>query len=252
MLKNIFPSLFLLLILSACNRNNDEVIINKEYYANGQLKSEAKFVNRHKNGYYNAYYANGNLRYITFYKNDSIDGIFSSYDSITHKNYFISYLDNGVKTGLETAFYPNGKLSALKDYKRSFDDTINDTNLNQELYLDSLGKIWEYSYFYTKKVLNDAVKLSFVGYYGKYKKAYISNFNDSYSLKNKTYDSIYFGNTKNISIPLSLLKKHNTTKILVCDTDTINAHLLGPDGTYLNRIYSTYHTVQIDIKGLIK
>lgn len=218
MLKNIFPSLFLLLILSACNRNND-VVIDKNYYPNGVLKNVAKGINGKKEGYYIAYYPTGNYRFITFYKNDTIDGIFSSYDSITHKNYFISYLDNGVKTGLETAFYPNRKLSALKDYKRSFDDTINDTNLNQELYLDSLGKIWEYSYFYTKKVLNDAVKLSFVGYYGKYKKAYISNFDDSYSLKNKVCDSIYFGNTKNISIPLNLLKKHNTTKILVCDTD---------------------------------
>jgi antitoxin component YwqK of YwqJK toxin-antitoxin module len=252
MLKNIFSSLFLLLILSACNRNNDVVIINKEYYANGQLKSEAKFVNRHKNGYYNAYYANGNIRYITFYKNDSIDGLFVSYDSITKNKEVVLFERKLKRIGLYTLFYPNGKLSILKDYKRVYEKEAaagrtNDTELNQELYLDSLGKIWEYSYFYTKKVLNDAVKLSFVGRYGKYKKAYISNFDDSYSLKNKNYDSIYFGNTKNISIPLSLLKKYNTTSILIEDTDTVIA-IFPKEKVKVCK----YHTVQIDIKGLIK
>jgi len=76
--------------------NKEELVEQKHYFENGQLKIGGKFENGKRTGKWVAYFENGNLQ---------SEGVF----------------ENGVRSGYAKVYYPNGKLMYEGSYKNNLE-----------------------------------------------------------------------------------------------------------------------------------
>jgi antitoxin component YwqK of YwqJK toxin-antitoxin module len=92
------------------------IYLQKEYYENGQLASETRFIDSTENGESVAYYKNGQLLGMCIYRNGKINGKVSEF----HKNgspMFKGTQVDGQLVGTATHFYDNGKPETELYYK---------------------------------------------------------------------------------------------------------------------------------------
>jgi len=115
-----------------------QAVCVKNYYDDGEIKSEARYKDGKLNGSIKEYYANGNLKREWNYKDGQLDGLDKSYfengDIWIEKNY-----KNGKLNGLRKAYYsmdPSteqyGGIGVIETYK-------NDVLINSRQY-DTSGK----------------------------------------------------------------------------------------------------------------
>ena len=99
--------------LKECKSEEDKKVgcIEKEYYKNGSLESEATFKNGVIEGVGKVYYENGNLRAEIPFKNGKQEGIGKSYyenGNLEHEATF----KNGVIEGIAKSYYENGNIAS--------------------------------------------------------------------------------------------------------------------------------------------
>jgi antitoxin component YwqK of YwqJK toxin-antitoxin module len=101
--------------------NETEVIIEKTYHDNGELKEEFETLNGERHGYYKLYHENGQIQAILHYENDiQVDGIIESFDE--NGSLIRSVLiKNGNLNGPFKEYYSSGKIKREGEYK---DDEI--------------------------------------------------------------------------------------------------------------------------------
>lgn len=106
MVKNI------VLILAFFSSLNSAQQVIKEYYPNGNVKSEITFSDSIRNGEARFYYENGNIKEERNYVNGRVDGLVKYYneDGIIQE---MIYLENGKREGPSTVFDEKGDY--LKD-----------------------------------------------------------------------------------------------------------------------------------------
>jgi len=88
----------------------------KHYYDDGSLKQEVSYINGVKTGLSKNYFHDGTLNWECFYENDKHNGLFKEYSSqgvlILESN-----LKMGQQNGSTKAYYPNGKIKSISEYK---------------------------------------------------------------------------------------------------------------------------------------
>lgn len=91
----------------------------KNYYQNGQLRSEGNKINGMQDGEWNYYYDNGHTKWVIMWKMGKQHGLykrFSNYGTLEVQGYFKNGLEDGeweyFKNGyvVRREFYKNGKL----------------------------------------------------------------------------------------------------------------------------------------------
>ena len=119
--------LALLFILCSCD---DHVQVKKEYWDNGNLKSELRYVNDKLNGVSSWYLANGKVQLEVTYKDDTMNGPLrrwydngnlmeeSWYKDGVQDSVFHAYSLKGIL--VEEGYYVDGKLNG--DYKRWYEN----------------------------------------------------------------------------------------------------------------------------------
>lgn len=101
--------------------NETEVIIEKTYHDNGELKEEFETLNGERHGYYKLYHDNGQLRVILQNEYDiQADGIVESLDENGFLNRSV-FIKNGNLNGPFKEYYSSGKIKREGEYK---DDEI--------------------------------------------------------------------------------------------------------------------------------
>jgi len=125
--KIIIPLIIIIIVAGSCNIENnskdknarvkeDEVLIKKAYYDNGNLKSEITFKNKRKNGPAKRYYATGELHTAMNYVNNMKEGEAVWYYK-SGKPYRITQYENNNIEGTRKLFYEDGTLMAEIPYK---------------------------------------------------------------------------------------------------------------------------------------
>ncbi len=92
------------------------IALLKDYYGNGNLRSEIPYKDGKREGIEKWYYENGNLTFEALYKNDILDGVHKSY----YKNGKLvsqTTLKNGLPHGIVKNYYKSGKLKSEVPYK---------------------------------------------------------------------------------------------------------------------------------------
>ena len=90
--------------------------IAKYYYEDGALKKEVSYVNGVKSGLIKKYFHDGSLNWECFYENNKYNGLYKEY---TSQGVLIleSSLKMGEQDGLTKAYYPNGNIKSVSEYK---------------------------------------------------------------------------------------------------------------------------------------
>lgn len=90
----------------------------KEFWINGDLKSEVSFKNSKKQGLeINWFDFPDCVEHESYYKDGVLDGPSIYYSKKCKKDFFETFKD-GVKDGLELAYYPNGNIKAEGNFKK--------------------------------------------------------------------------------------------------------------------------------------
>ena len=133
------PIFLTILTLFSCKTNNKQIIakwdngkpklervysdtpncfIEKNYYENGQLASETKFIDSTKNGESIAYYKDGKLLGKCVYRNGKINGEVTEFH-VTRNLMFKGNQIDGNLVGTATHYYDNGKPERQLYYRDS-------------------------------------------------------------------------------------------------------------------------------------
>lgn len=90
----------------------------KEFWPNGDLKSEVIYKNNKKEGLEIKWFDEPDcVEQESYYKNGLLDGPSIYYSKKCKKDFFETF-KNGVKDGLELAYFPNGNIKAEGNYKK--------------------------------------------------------------------------------------------------------------------------------------
>lgn len=90
----------------------------REFWPNGDLKSEVSFKNNKKQGLEIKWYDNPDcVEMETYYKDGQLDGPVTYYSKKCRKDFYENF-KNGVKEGLEISYYSNGNIKAEGNYKK--------------------------------------------------------------------------------------------------------------------------------------
>ncbi len=90
----------------------------KEFWANGDLKSEVIYTNNKKQGLEIKWFDEPDcVEQEAYYKDGMLDGPSIYYSKKCKKDFFETF-KNGVKDGLELSYYPNGNIKAEGNYKK--------------------------------------------------------------------------------------------------------------------------------------
>ena len=120
--------------------------IEKEYYENGQLASQTKFIDSIENGESIAYYKDGKLLGKTYYKNGKIDGEVTEFHK-TGNLMFKGNQVNGKLVGFATHYYDNGKPEKelyYKDNKVFLVSYWDSSGLKKTINGDGVGQFQDY------------------------------------------------------------------------------------------------------------
>lgn len=107
----ILIGLYLIVFLYSCKD------VQKEYYPNGEIRSEIELENGIRNGVSKWYHNNGTLEMEVYFINDKEQGkIISYYDNgkINTESYFL----NGIQEGTLVEYYPSGILKSEQNFKK--------------------------------------------------------------------------------------------------------------------------------------
>ena len=125
--KITFITLILIILSSSCNlipsKKEDKaetkqkgVIVHKNYYENGSLKSEITVKNNKKNGPAKKYYITGELHTVVHYVDNVKEGETIWYYKNGQPYRVTNYIHDEIQ-GLRKIYYENGKLQAEIPYK---------------------------------------------------------------------------------------------------------------------------------------
>jgi hypothetical protein len=90
----------------------------KEFWSNGDLKSEVSFKNNKKQGLEINWFDDLDcVEHESYYKDGVLDGPSIYYSRKCKKDFFETF-KNGIKEGLELSYYPNGNIKAEGNYKK--------------------------------------------------------------------------------------------------------------------------------------
>lgn len=97
--------------------NNLKQGVWREFWPNGDLKSETMYKDNKKNGLEIVWYDSPDcVEQEAFYKDGKLDGILIHYSKKCRKDFYEHY-KNGIKHGLEVEYYSNGNLKAEGTFK---------------------------------------------------------------------------------------------------------------------------------------
>lgn len=121
--------------------NGFKIGVWREYYENGNLKSESNYINGIKEGNCKEWWQNGKLWTEVNYSNDKANGYAKWY----HENGYLAgegMIDNGKRNGLWKVYdYENGKLAATGEFKN--DEKNKNWTLFHENGNKSKEQFWE-------------------------------------------------------------------------------------------------------------
>jgi hypothetical protein len=90
----------------------------KEYWSNGDLRSEVTYKNNKKQGHEIIWYDSPDcVEKEAYYKDGMLDGPSIFYSRKCRKDFFETY-KNGIKEGIEISYHPNGNIKAEGVYKK--------------------------------------------------------------------------------------------------------------------------------------
>ena len=90
----------------------------KEFWSNGDLKSEVSFKNNKKQGLEISWFDELDcVEHESYYKNGTLDGPSIYYSKKCKKDFFETF-KNGIKEGLEISYYANGNIKAEGNFKK--------------------------------------------------------------------------------------------------------------------------------------
>ena len=90
----------------------------KEFWSNGDLKSEVSYKNNKKQGLEINWFDDLDcVEHESYYKDGVLDGPSIYYSKKCKKDFFETY-KNGIKEGLELSYYPNGNIKAEGNFKK--------------------------------------------------------------------------------------------------------------------------------------
>lgn len=90
----------------------------KEFWSNGDLRSEVTYKNNKKQGLEINWYDEPDcVEMEAYYKDGLLDGPSINYSKKCKKEFFETF-KNGIKEGLELAYYPNGHIKAEGNFKK--------------------------------------------------------------------------------------------------------------------------------------
>lgn len=89
----------------------------KEYYANGNAKSEIIYVNNKPDGYAKLYYESGKLSEEGTWKGVKWVGNYKYYHENGKPKYEFAYTDDGKRTGKQKYYHENGKIAIEGDWE---------------------------------------------------------------------------------------------------------------------------------------
>lgn len=90
----------------------------KEFWSNGDLKSEVSFKNNKKQGLEISWFDELDcVEHESYYKNGVLDGPSIYYSKKCKKDFFETF-KNGIKEGLEISYYSNGNIKAEGNFKK--------------------------------------------------------------------------------------------------------------------------------------
>ena len=137
LISTIVPFLF----FTSCNNKRNGNILKKEYYPNGNLKTEITYSNDTlKNGSAISYYPNGLVWQKLNYRNGALDSIYIEYFENTKVKEQGMY-SNGTPMGSFFYYYKNGALKAYnaKDYTGETYYVIRFDSLGNKIYQDGVN-----------------------------------------------------------------------------------------------------------------
>ena len=106
--------------------------LKREYYSNGDIKSQVFIINGKKEGQYKKYYKNGILGSVYNYINDIKNGQCNHYH-IDGKIWLVYHYINGKIVGECEEYEENGKLKDISQFFYSIIKTISKKNMYYEL-----------------------------------------------------------------------------------------------------------------------
>lgn len=118
----------------------------KEYYENGQLASETKFIDNTKNGESIAYYKDGKFLGKCIYRNGKINGEVTEFHKTGNLMFKGNQIDGNL-IGTATHYYDNGKPESelyYKDSKVFLINYWNSSNVQQIINGNGLKKFQDY------------------------------------------------------------------------------------------------------------
>lgn len=125
-------------------KDNKKEGIWKEYYSNGNLKSEITYVNNKPDGYAKLYYESGKLSEEGMWKGIKWVGNYKYYHENGKPKYEFAYTDDGKRTGKQKYYHENGKIAIEGEWKEG-----KEAGLIKEYYPDGSLK--------TEKNFNDGI-----------------------------------------------------------------------------------------------
>lgn len=98
-------------------KDNKKEGIWKEYYSNGNTKSEITYVNNKPDGYAKLYYESGKLSEEGNWKGVKWVGNYKYYHENGKPKYEFAYTEDGKRSGKQKYFHENGKIAIEGDWK---------------------------------------------------------------------------------------------------------------------------------------
>jgi antitoxin component YwqK of YwqJK toxin-antitoxin module len=153
-------AIFLLkiILLGSCNfvKDKDSIQIKKENYSNGNIKSEAAYVNDSiKNGWCKLYYESGKLHVLKNYKMGHEEGVQIGYYENGRKE-VESYFLSGLQDGKTCWYYESGKIRIENFWKSGI-------QIREEKYYYPNGKIKQYRVYDNESILRFMIKYDSLG-----------------------------------------------------------------------------------------
>ena len=109
-MRLLLTASFILLILAGCSR------VQKEYYPDGELKSEITMSSGKRNGVARYYYESGSVQIECFYRNDTLDSTFTRYYTGEIREISQDY-HKGMLHGKSRYWNPTGQLVIESHYQ---------------------------------------------------------------------------------------------------------------------------------------
>lgn len=133
-MKNLIFAIAFLLLISACSKTK------KEYWENGNIKSELSYNNKKLDGLATWYYENGVKQMECTYAEDIINGTMNRWYQNGNKESELLYANNKLN-GLSKTWYSSGKLQSKQNYKNdTLDGMSEEWHENGQLKIKGLYK----------------------------------------------------------------------------------------------------------------